>query len=64
MELSGAIPLGGPSKTFKPRYGINMLKHLVKKGGKEGTELKLEDLDEEVLKARFVTQHQLPKKAV
>jgi hypothetical protein len=57
MELSGAapIPLGGPAKaTFKPRYGINMLKHLVKKGGKEGTELKLEDLDEDVLRSRFV----------
>lgn len=40
----------------KPRklmYGVTMLKHVMKKGGKEGGELKLEDLDENLLRKRY-----------
>ena len=37
----------------KMLYGINMLKHVIKKGGKAGTELRAEDLDENLLKIRL-----------
>ena len=40
------------TKSHKMLYGINMLKHLVKKGGKDGAELRIEDLDENLLKDR------------
>ena len=51
MENStGTATASAPKKML---YGINMLKHVIKKGGKSGSELRPEDLDENLLKSRL-----------
>lgn len=52
MESTGSI-INDTGKPKKMLYGINMLKHVIKKGGKAGAELRAEDLDENLLKARL-----------
>ena len=50
---SGGLKSDG-GKARKLLYGANMLKHVLKRGGREGAELKVDDLDEDVLQARWV----------
>ncbi len=52
-QNSGWPKSDGPVKPRKMLYGANMLKHVLKKGGREGAELRIDDLDETVLQARY-----------
>lgn len=56
QSLTMSMTSGSKSEAPKSRkmlYGANMLKHVLKRGGREGAELKIDDLDETVLQARY-----------